>query len=70
MQKNAKGRVALVAGATVAILFVCPEYGIDYSSETAHILTVAVGGLVVLVPMRLLLPVLVPPGSSETYGCA
>lgn len=37
-----------------------PEYGPDNTSETAHTLTVIVGGLVVFVPMGYLLPVLVP----------
>ena len=50
----------LVFSAAALILFVCPEYGIQHTSETAHILTVAVGVFVVLIPIRLLLPVLVP----------
>ena len=45
--------------ALTALVF-CPEYGIQLSSETAHILTVIVGGLVVLVPIGYLLPVIVP----------
>ena len=48
-----------------AVLVFCPEYDIDISSETAHILTVIVGGLVVFVPMGYLLPVLVPYESGE-----
>jgi len=59
----------LVFSAAAVILFVCPEYGIKHTSETAHILTVAVGVFVVLIPIRLLLPVLVPcrplPGRNE-----
>jgi hypothetical protein len=51
------------------ILFVCPEYGIQNTSEAAHILTVAVGLFVVIIPIRLLLPVLVAcqplPGRNE-----
>jgi hypothetical protein len=46
--------------ATALILLICPEYGIQHTSETAHILTVAVGVLVVLIPIRVLLPVLLP----------
>jgi hypothetical protein len=53
-------RVAFVAAGATLVLFVCPEWDIDYSSETAHILTVALGALVLLIPMRVLLPVLVP----------
>lgn len=68
MQNSPMRLVALVAAGTIAILFVCPEYGIDYSSETAHILTVAVGALMILVPMRLLLPGLVPQESSEKHS--
>jgi len=53
-------RVALVAAGGTLVLDVCPEWDIDYSSETAHILTVALGALVLLIPMRVLLPMLVP----------
>jgi hypothetical protein len=60
--------VLLVAESTILLLFVCPEWDIDYSSETAHILTVAVGALVLLLPIRLLLPVLVPHESDERHG--
>jgi hypothetical protein len=55
----------LVFFATGLILFVCPEYGIQHTSETAHILTVAVGIFVVLIPLRVLLPVLVPAQHNE-----
>jgi len=55
-------RWLLVFSAAALILFVCPEYGIRHTSETAHILTVAVGVFVILIPIRLLLPVLVPCG--------
>ena len=44
----------------LATLVFCPEYDIDISSQTAHIFTVIVGGLVVFVPMSYLLPLLVP----------
>jgi hypothetical protein len=53
--------------ALIALVF-CPEYGTDLSSETAHILTVILGGLVVLVPIGYLLPVLVPYQSREKGG--
>jgi len=59
----------LIFLAAALILFVCPEYGIQHTSEAAHILTVAVGVFVVIIPIRLLLPVLVPrqrlPGRNE-----
>jgi hypothetical protein len=58
-------RVASVAAGATLVLFVCPEWNIDYSSETAHTLTVALGALVLLIPMRLLLPVLVPYDAKE-----
>ena len=61
-------RVASVAAGATLVLFVCPEWNIDYSSETAHILTVALGALVLLIPMRLLLPVLVPDGTKEGHS--
>jgi hypothetical protein len=61
-------RVALVAAGATLVLSVCPEWGIDYSSETAHILTVALGALVLLIPVRLLLPVLVPYDAKEGHG--
>jgi len=38
----------LVFLAAALILFVCPEYGIQHTSEAAHILTVAVGLFVVI----------------------
>jgi hypothetical protein len=55
----------LVFLAIALILFVCPEYGIQHTSETAHILTVTVGVFVVLIPLRVLLPVLVPGPHEE-----
>jgi peptidoglycan/LPS O-acetylase OafA/YrhL len=58
-------RAALVAAGGTLVLFVCPERDIDYSSETAHILTVALGALVLLIPMRVLLPVLVPYDTKD-----
>lgn len=53
-------RVAFTALLAIAVLIFCPEWPIDNNSTTAHILTVAIGALVLLVPMRLLLPELVP----------
>jgi hypothetical protein len=52
----------------LATLGFCPEYDIDIGSETAHILTVIVGGLVVFVPIGYLLPVLVPYQSGGRDG--
>ena len=62
-----KGAVLACLLALAALAF-CPEYGIDIVSETAHILTVTVGGLVVLVPIAYLLPVLVPLQSGRQRG--
>jgi hypothetical protein len=55
--------------AFAALLF-CPEYGGDKPNETAHVLTVMLGGLIVLVPMVYLLPFLVPYQTSEKRGRA
>ena len=60
-----RNRAVLSCLLAVAALAFCPEYGRDLSSEAAHILTVIVGALVVLVPMGYLLPVLVPYESGE-----
>jgi len=46
-------------------LVFCPEYGAGPISETAHILTVVAGALIVLVPVHYLLPVLVPDERAE-----
>ena len=61
------GKAILVFVAAALILFVCPEYGIQHTSETAHILTVAVGVFVVLIPILVLLPILLP-GRPLTGG--
>jgi hypothetical protein len=61
-------RAVLACLLALTALVFCPEYAIDISSETAHILTVIVGGLVVFVPMGYLLPVLVPDQSGEACG--
>ncbi|HEY3706361.1 MAG TPA: hypothetical protein VGL22_14965 [Terracidiphilus sp.] len=53
--------VALVA------LTICPEWPTDSPSRTAHILTVALGALVVYVPMRLVLPEIVLSGSDVNH---
>jgi hypothetical protein len=58
----------LVFAAAALVLFACPEYGIKHTSETAHILTVAVGVFVVLIPIRVLLPVLVPGGTLPGWN--
>jgi hypothetical protein len=52
----------------LTVLVFCPEYGLAINSETAHILTVTLGALVVLVPMGYLLPVLVPHQSGDEDG--
>jgi hypothetical protein len=58
-------RTALPTAIAIVALVVCPEWPIYNRSTIAHILTVAVGALVVFVPMRLLLPELVLNGSDE-----
>ena len=60
-------RVALALAAPILLLVLCPEYPSDNSSQTAHILTVALGALVVFVPIRILLPVLVPFEPNQEY---
>jgi hypothetical protein len=56
--------VVFTALFAIAVLVFCPEWPHDHDSTTAHILTVAIGALMVFVPMRLLLPELVPYGSN------
>jgi hypothetical protein len=51
-------------GNAIVVLAMCPEWPIYSSSTTAHILTVALGGLVLLVPMRLLVLEIVLSGSD------
>jgi hypothetical protein len=55
---------------SLSALVFCPEYDLDISSQTAHVLTVIAGGLVVFVPMAYLLPVLVPrqSGGQRRYS--
>jgi hypothetical protein len=60
-------RTALPVAVSILVLILCPEWPIYSSSITAHILTVAVGALVVLIPLRLFLPELVLHG-SDVYG--
>jgi len=55
-----RNRAALACSLALIALVFCPEYGSDLSSETAHILTVILGGLVVFVPIGYLLHFLVP----------
>lgn len=57
-------RTALPVVIAIVALAVCPEYPTYSSSTTAHILTVAVGGLAFLIPMRLLLAEIVLSGSG------
>ncbi len=52
----------------VVVLSVCPEWPTYSPSRTAHILTVALGALVVFIPMRLLLPEIVLNGSDDDRG--
>lgn len=52
-------RAVLPVVVAIVVLTVCPEWPIYNSSTTAHILTVAVGGLVVFIPMRLFVAELV-----------
>lgn len=62
---RASRRAILAYLLALASLIFCPEYGFDLDSQTAHILTVILGALVVLVPMHYLLPALVPSPSVE-----
>jgi hypothetical protein len=57
----------------IVALTVCPEWPTYSPSRTAHILTVALGALVVFIPMRFLLPEIVLNGSdvhrdATTFG--
>jgi hypothetical protein len=61
-------RAALAPALAILVLIFCPEWPSDNSPTTAHILTVVLGALVVFVPMRLLLPVLVPYKSDEVHS--
>jgi hypothetical protein len=64
-------RAVVVCILAMTSLVFCPEYGAGPISETAHILTVIIGGLIVLVPVHYLLPVLVPNvGGEEVSGQA
>jgi hypothetical protein len=59
----------------IVVLTVCPEWPTYSPSRAAHILTVALGALVVFIPMRLLLPEIVLNGSdghreTTTFGTA
>ena len=68
-------RTILPVVIAIVVLTVCPEWPIDSPSRTAHILTVALGALVVFIPMRLLLPEIVLNGSdghreTTTFGTA
>jgi hypothetical protein len=68
-------RTVLPVVFAIVALTVCPEWPIYNSSRTANILTVALGALVVLIPMRLSLPELVLKRSDVhderiTFGTA
>jgi hypothetical protein len=58
-------RAVVVCILAMTSLVFCPEYGAGPISETAHILTVITGALIVLVPVHYLLPVLVPNEHGE-----
>jgi cytochrome bd-type quinol oxidase subunit 2 len=60
------GPAVLACSFGFAALVFCPEYGGNPLNETAHVLTVIIGGLIVLIPMVYLLPFLVPnqPGDN------
>jgi hypothetical protein len=60
-------RTILPVVVAIVVLTVCPEWPTYSPSRTAHILTVAVGALVVFIPLRLFLPELVLNG-SDAYG--
>jgi hypothetical protein len=60
-------RTALPVVVSIVVLIICPEWPIYSSSITAHILTVAVGALVVFIPLRLFLPELALHG-SDVHG--
>jgi hypothetical protein len=60
-------RTILPVVLAIVVLTVCPEWPTYNSSRTAHILTVAVGALVVFIPLRLFLLELMPNG-SDVYG--
>jgi hypothetical protein len=60
-------RTILPVVIAIVVLTVCPEWPTYSSSRTAHILTVAVGALVVFIPLRLFLLELMPNG-SDVYG--
>lgn len=59
-------RTTLPVVVAIVILAICPEWPIDIPSRTAHILTVALGALVVFIPMRLFLSQIVVHGSDES----
>ena len=63
-------RAGLAVAGVIAVLAICPEWPIDYSSNTAHILTVVLGGLVLFVSMRFLLVELIPSKPDEPSGNA
>jgi hypothetical protein len=68
-------RTILPVVIAIVVLTVCPEWPTYSPSRTAHILTVALGALVVFIPMRLLLPEIVLNGSdghreTTTFGTA
>jgi hypothetical protein len=64
-------RAVLSVVVAILALAVCPEWPIYNSSKTAHLLTVALGALVVFIPMRLFVPEVVLNRSDahrETTG--
>ena len=68
-------RTILPVVVAIVVLAICPEWPSYSPSRTAHILTVAVGALVVFIPMRLLVAEIVLKGSdghpkTATFGTA
>lgn len=61
-------RTTLPVMVAIVVLAICPEWPIDIPSRTAHILTVALGALVVFIPMRLFLSRIVLHGSDGSDG--
>jgi len=63
-----RGPAVLACLSAFAALIFCPEYGGGPPNETAHILTVLLGAVVVLIPIVYLLPVLLPHQTNEECG--
>ena len=66
--RSHRGPAVLACLSAFAALVFCPEYGGGPADETAHILTVMLGCLIVLIPVAYLLPFLVPSERGEQRG--